>query len=85
MANFSSKKNPSKLASNSANRLWLSAFDSNASGRACRNEVDSMMPTDKLTILTTIFDSRENENTAAALMLMTPAMAVVNRMESRVE
>jgi len=65
--------------------LWLSAFDSKASGSACKNEVDSMMPTDRLTMRSTILDSSENENTAAALILMTPAIAVVNRMDSRVE
>jgi hypothetical protein len=30
-------------------------------------------------------DSSENENTAAAEMLMTPAIAVASRIESRVE
>jgi len=33
----------------------------------------------------TILDSIENEKIAAAVMLMTPAIAVVNRMEIKVE
>jgi hypothetical protein len=33
----------------------------------------------------TIFDSRVNENTAAAVMLMTPAMVVASSIESSVE
>jgi len=33
----------------------------------------------------TTFASSAKENIAAALMLMTPAMAVVNKMESKVE
>jgi hypothetical protein len=44
-----------------------------------------MMPTDRLTIRSTAFDSRENENTAAAEMLRTPAIVVASRMESSVE
>lgn len=43
------------------------------------------MPTDKLTIRSTAFESSANEKMAAALMLITPAMAVVNRMEIKVE
>ena len=31
------------------------------------------MPTDRLTMRSTIFDSSEKENTAAAVMLTTPA------------
>jgi len=33
----------------------------------------------------TTLESRANENRAAAVRLITPAIAVVNRMESRVE
>ncbi len=40
-----------------------------------------MMPTDRLTIRSTIFDSSVNENTAAAVMLTTPASVVASRME----
>ncbi|MGV3654325.1 MAG: hypothetical protein ACO1N5_08905 [Noviherbaspirillum sp.] len=43
------------------------------------------MPTDRLTILSTAFDSNEKENSAAAEMLMTPASVVANRMENSVE
>ena len=43
------------------------------------------MPTDRLTIRSTIFDNNAKENIAAAEMLNTPAMAVVKRMESSVE
>jgi hypothetical protein len=39
------------------------------------------MPTDRLTIRSTIFASSENEKTAAAEMLITPAMVVASRME----
>jgi hypothetical protein len=42
------------------------------------------MPTDRLTIRSTTFDNRENEKTAAAEMLMTPAMVVASRMENSV-
>lgn len=85
MANFSSRKNPSKPASNVANNACGSAFDSNASGNACKSDVDSMIPTDRLTMRSTIFDSRPNEKIAAAEMLNTPAMVVANRMGARVE
>ncbi|HJW53894.1 MAG TPA: hypothetical protein VJ577_01340 [Burkholderiaceae bacterium] len=44
-----------------------------------------MMPTDRLTIRSTIFASRPKENTAAAEMLKTPAKVVASRMESSVE
>jgi hypothetical protein len=43
------------------------------------------MPTDMLTIRSTIRDSNANENTAAADMLNTPAMVVANKMEIKVE
>jgi hypothetical protein len=43
-----------------------------------------MMPTDRLTIRSTIFDRSANENTAAAEMLIMPAMVVASRMEMRV-
>jgi len=43
------------------------------------------MPTDRLTMRSTSLDSSENENKAAAEMLKTPEMAVVNRMETSVE
>lgn len=39
------------------------------------------MPTDRLTIRSTIFDNKENEKIAAAVMLTTPAMVVASRME----
>ncbi|WP_342118878.1 hypothetical protein, partial [Pseudoduganella sp. OTU4001] len=42
-----------------------------------------MMPTDKLTIFSTTFDSKANENTAAAEILATPAIVVASRMEVR--
>jgi hypothetical protein len=42
-----------------------------------------MMPTDRLTIRSTTFDSSENEKTAAAEMLTTPATSVASRMELR--
>ena len=44
-----------------------------------------MMPTDRLTMRSTISESSAKEKIAAALRLMTPAMAVVNRMEMSVE
>jgi hypothetical protein len=59
--------------------------DSNAVGRACSKEVESIIPTDKLTMRSTIFDRSENEKIAAKLMLKTPAMLVVNRIETKVE
>ncbi|HEU4776423.1 MAG TPA: hypothetical protein VFS95_06320 [Telluria sp.] len=43
-----------------------------------------MIPTDKLTMRSTIFDSKANENTAAAEMLATPPMVVASRMEMRI-
>jgi hypothetical protein len=43
------------------------------------------MPTDRLTIRSTIFDSKEKEKIAAAVMLKTPAIAVANKMDNRVE
>ena len=43
------------------------------------------MPTDRLTMRSTIFDNSENDSNAAAEILMTPAMVVVSRMETRVE
>ena len=39
------------------------------------------MPTDKLTMRSTNFDSSEKENTAAKLILNTPATVVVMRMD----
>lgn len=85
MANFSSKKKASKPPNKQANSERGSAPDSNASGKACSSEVDSMMPTERLTMRSTILESSENENIAAAVMLSKPAMAVVKRMDSRVE
>jgi hypothetical protein len=43
------------------------------------------MPTEKLTIFSTIFDSSVKEKMAAATMLKTPAMVVASRMEMSVE
>jgi hypothetical protein len=40
-----------------------------------------MMPTDRLTIRSTIFDNSVNEKIAAAVMLKTPAMVVASKME----
>jgi hypothetical protein len=68
-----------------ANKVCASACDSKASGNACSNDVDNRMPTDRLTIRSTTFDNSENENSAAAEMLTTPAMVVANRIDSRVE
>jgi hypothetical protein len=48
------------------------------------SEVDSMMPTDRLTIFSTILESKVNENTAAAVMLTTPASSVAHKMEMRI-
>jgi hypothetical protein len=84
-ANFSSRKNPSKPASKQANKERVSAFDSNASGSACSKDVDNIMPTDRLTMRSTILVSSENEKMAAAEMLNTPAIAVVKRMDNSVE
>ena len=44
----------------------------------------SMMPTDRLTMRSTTLDSKANENTAAAVMLTTPATVVASRMEMSV-
>lgn len=44
-----------------------------------------MMPTDRLTMRSTILVSSENEKMAAAEMLNTPAIAVVKRMDNSVE
>ncbi len=64
--------------------MCVSAPDSKASGKECNNDVDSMMPTDRLTIRSTIFESKANEKNAAAAMLTTPAMVVVSRIDARV-
>ena len=48
-----------------------------------RRDVDNMMPTDRLTMRSTTFESRVKENTAAAVMLTTPASPVASRMEMR--
>ena len=40
------------------------------------------MPTDRLTMRSTIFDRSEKENTAAAVMLTIPASVVASRMEN---
>lgn len=85
MANFSSKKKVSNPPSNAANKLRGSALDSNASGNACSNEVDNMMPTERLTILSTTLERRANEKTAAAEILMIPAIVVANKIEISVE
>jgi hypothetical protein len=42
------------------------------------------MPTDRLTMRSTTLVSRVNENTAAAVMLTTPASPVASRMEMRI-
>jgi hypothetical protein len=42
------------------------------------------MPTDRLTMRSTSFDSSAKENSAAAEMLKTPEIAVVNMMEKSV-
>ncbi|MEB0021005.1 hypothetical protein QN370_04360 [Actimicrobium sp. CCI2.3] len=42
-----------------------------------------MMPTDRLTMRSTIFDNSPNEKIAAAEMLKTPDMVVTNRMLTR--
>ena len=44
-----------------------------------------MMPTDRLTMRSTAFDSKAKEKIAAAEILTTPATVVANRMESSVE
>jgi hypothetical protein len=43
-----------------------------------------MIPTDRLTIRSTTFESSVNEKTAAAVMLTTPAIRVASRMEMRI-
>lgn len=43
------------------------------------------MPTDRLTMRSTILVSNENEKIAAAEILNTPAAAVVNKMDNSVE
>jgi hypothetical protein len=43
------------------------------------------MPTDRLTIRSTTFDSSEKEKAAAAEMLKTPEIVVASRMDSSVE
>jgi hypothetical protein len=58
---FSSWKKASKPTSNVANKLRGLVWDSNTSGKACKSEEDSMMPTDRLTIRPTIFDNRAKE------------------------
>lgn len=40
------------------------------------------MPTDRLTMRSTIFDNSENEKAAAAEMLNTPEMVVASRMDN---
>ena len=85
MANFSSTKKASKPPSSTANSVWLSACDSKASGNACNKEVASMMPTDRLTMRSTILDSSANEKIAAAVILKTPAIVVARMIETSVE
>ncbi|WP_229217782.1 hypothetical protein [Massilia forsythiae] len=43
-----------------------------------------MIPTDRLTMRSTTLESSENEKTAAAVMLTTPANPVASRMEMRI-
>ena len=43
-----------------------------------------MMPTDRLTMRSTIFDSKLYDRKAAAEMLITPAMTVASKMEDSV-
>ena len=85
MANFSNRKKLSKPPSRQANKDRGSAVDSKASGRAFKSAVDNMMPTDRLTMRSTILDNKENEKIAAAVMLKTPAIAVAKSMDNRVE
>ncbi len=85
MANFSKRKNASRPASKNANKVRGSALDSKALGSACRNEVESIIPTERLTMRSTSLESSENENIAAKLMLSTPAMVVVNSIEVRTD
>ena len=84
MANFSSRKNPNNPASNVANKACTFAPDSNASGSACNKEVESNMPTDRLTSRSTIFDSRLYEKKAAAEILIRPASVVASKMDDSV-
>ncbi|WP_254783861.1 hypothetical protein [Collimonas sp. OK307] len=44
-----------------------------------------MMPTDRLTMRSTTFDSSANEKIAAAVMLKSPAIVVARRIETSVE
>ncbi len=83
-ASFSSMKKVSRPASRVANSFCGLAPESKASGKACSSEVDSMMPTDRLTSRSTILESSVNENRAAAEMLTTPAKAVAVRMDRRI-
>jgi hypothetical protein len=62
-----------------------SALDSNASGNACKKEVASIIPTEKLTSRSTTLDKIEKEKIAAADKLMTPAIVAVSNIESNVE
>ncbi len=78
-------KKPSKPPSKVANKLRGSAGDSNASGRVCKNVVESMMPTDRLTMRSTTLDKIENEKIAAAVMLTMPPSVVATRMKINVE
>ncbi|GGY80921.1 hypothetical protein GCM10007388_12010 [Pseudoduganella plicata] len=63
------------------NSVRGSAPDSKASGSACSSDVDSMMPTDRLTMRSTTRDSSVNEKIAAAEMLTMPATVVASRMD----
>lgn len=67
------------------NRLYGSAPDSNASGSAFSSAVASMMPTDRLTMRSTTFDSIVKEKTAASTMLSVPEIAVASRMNVSAE
>jgi hypothetical protein len=60
------------------------ASDSKASGKACSSDVDSKMPTDRLTMRSTIFDKKLKERKAAAEILITPPMVVASKIEDRV-
>jgi hypothetical protein len=52
----------------------------NASGKVCSKAVANKMPTDKLTILFTILESKVNEKLAATNTLAVPASAVTKIM-----
>lgn len=54
------------------NSLSGSTCISNASGKACNREVDSIMPTDRLIISSIIFDRIENDSRAARVILVAP-------------